>query len=62
MKRIIQRLASLMLPTVIALESGALAQALPDVVNRMTPQGQIPDGDNDLVSQALAILQQRRGG
>ena len=41
---------------------GQLAQALPDVVNRMTPQGQIPDGDNDLVSQALAILQQRRGG
>ena len=41
---------------------GQLAQALPDVVNRMTPQGQIPDGDNDLVSEALAILQQRRGG
>ena len=39
-----------------------LAQALPDVVDRMTPQGQIPEGNNDLVSEALAILQQRRGG
>jgi uncharacterized protein YidB (DUF937 family) len=39
-----------------------LAQTLPDVVDRMTPQGQIPEGDNDLVSEALAILQQRRGG
>ena len=41
---------------------GQLAQALPDVVNGMTPQGQIPDGHNDRVSEALAILQQRRGG
>jgi uncharacterized protein YidB (DUF937 family) len=41
---------------------GQLAQALPDVVNGMTPQGRIPDGHDDLVSEALAILQQRRGG
>jgi len=40
---------------------GQLAQALPDVVNQMTPQGQIPEGHNDLVNQALAILQQRQG-
>jgi len=40
---------------------GQLAQALPDVVDRMTPQGQIPEGDNDLVNEALAILQQRQG-
>ena len=40
---------------------GQLAQALPDVVDRMTPQGQIPEGHNDLVSEALAILQQRQG-
>jgi len=26
----------------------------------MTPQGQIPDNDTDLVSRALAILQQGR--
>ena len=41
---------------------GQLAQALPDAVDRMTPQGQIPAGHDDLVSEALAILQQRRGG
>jgi len=40
---------------------GQLAQALPDVVDEMTPQGQIPDGHNDLVREALAILQQRQG-
>ena len=38
-----------------------LAHALPDVVDRMTPQGQIPEGDNDLVSEALAILRQKQG-
>ena len=41
---------------------GQLAQALPDVVNGMTPQGQIPEGHNDLVNEALAILRQRQGG
>ena len=41
---------------------GQLAQALPDVVDRMTPQGQIPEGHNDLVNEALAILRQRQGG
>lgn len=38
------------------------AEALPQVVDRMTPTGQIPDDNNDLVNQALAILQSRRGG
>ena len=40
--------------------AGGLAQMLPDVVNQMTPQGQIPDNHSDLISQALAMLQQRR--
>jgi uncharacterized protein YidB (DUF937 family) len=37
--------------------AGGLAQMLPDVVDQMTPQGQIPDDSNDLVSQVLANLQ-----
>lgn len=39
--------------------AGGLAQALPEVVNQMTPQGEVPDNTNDLVAQALAILQKR---
>jgi len=42
--------------------AGQLAQELPNVVDRMTPDGQIPAGHNDLVNEALAILQQGRGG
>ena len=38
--------------------AGGMAQMLPDLVNEMTPQGQIPQNDNDLVSQVLASLQQ----
>jgi uncharacterized protein YidB (DUF937 family) len=37
--------------------AGQLAQALPQVVDQMTPNGQIPEGHSDLVNQALAILQ-----
>jgi uncharacterized protein YidB (DUF937 family) len=37
--------------------AGGLAQMLPDVVDQMTPQGQIPDNSSDLVSQVLANLQ-----
>ncbi len=40
--------------------AGGLAQLLPDVVDQMTPQGQIPDNDNDLVAQTLALLQKGR--
>jgi uncharacterized protein YidB (DUF937 family) len=39
--------------------AGSLAQALPDVVNQMTPQGEIPAGSDDLVAQVLAGLQNR---
>jgi uncharacterized protein YidB (DUF937 family) len=38
--------------------AGGLAQMLPDLVDEMTPQGQIPANDNDLVSQVLASLRQ----
>jgi uncharacterized protein YidB (DUF937 family) len=40
--------------------AGGLAQALPQVVDHMTPGGQIPEDHNDLVSQALAMLQKGR--
>ncbi len=39
--------------------AGQLAQVLPQVVDRLTPQGQIPENHSDLVNQALAML---RGG
>ena len=34
-----------------------VASALPDVVNRMTPQGSVPANGDDLVARALEILQ-----
>ena len=40
--------------------AGGLAQMLPDVVDQMTPQGQIPDNSSDLVSQVLANLQRHQ--
>ena len=40
--------------------AGGLAQALPHVVDQMTPGGEIPAEHNDLVAQALAILQKGR--
>jgi uncharacterized protein YidB (DUF937 family) len=35
-----------------------LASMLPQVIDRMTPQGQVAPGSDDLVEQALAILNQ----
>ena len=40
--------------------ASGLAQALPNVVDQMTPTGQIPADHNDLVAQTLAILQKGR--
>jgi uncharacterized protein YidB (DUF937 family) len=42
--------------------AGGLAQALPDVVDRMTPQGRIPEDTDDLVAQTLARLRQQNAG
>jgi uncharacterized protein YidB (DUF937 family) len=42
--------------------AGQVAGTLPNVVDRMTPDGQIPEGHSDLVNEALAILQRQRGG
>jgi len=46
------------IPTDLA--AGGLAQALPHVVDQMTPGGQIPDDHNDIVAQTLAMLQKGR--
>jgi uncharacterized protein YidB (DUF937 family) len=36
--------------------SRGLAQVLPDLVNQMTPSGEVPANDRDLISDALATL------
>jgi len=40
--------------------ASGLAQSLPQVVDHMTPGGEIPAEHNDLVAQALAMLQKGR--
>ena len=39
--------------------SSSLAEVLPELVNQMTPDGQVPDDDNDLISDALRQLAPR---
>jgi uncharacterized protein YidB (DUF937 family) len=36
--------------------SGAMAQLLPEVVNHLTPQGQVTADSHDMLSQALSML------
>ena len=36
--------------------AGGLAQMLPQVIDKLTPSGTVPDNHNDLVEQALALL------
>ena len=45
-----------------AAAAGGLASILPQIIDRMTPQGQIPAGQDDPVAQALAMLQKTRPG
>lgn len=41
-------------------EAGSiLSQILPELVNQLTPNGQVPDNHNDLLSQGLAALLRR---
>jgi hypothetical protein len=42
--------------------AGGLASVLPQIIDQMTQQGQLPQGGDDLVSQALAILNQTKMG
>jgi uncharacterized protein YidB (DUF937 family) len=44
------------LPTGTA--TSGLAQLLPQLIDKMTPQGQVPEGHEDLISQGLAMLGQ----
>jgi uncharacterized protein YidB (DUF937 family) len=39
-----------------------MASVLPDVIDRMTPEGRIPDEQDDLLSQGLAMLTGGRTG
>ena len=34
----------------------AMAQMLPDIINRLTPQGQVPANSNEEISQGLSVL------
>ena len=36
--------------------AGGLASMLPQMIDKMTPQGQVPDNHGDMVAQALALL------
>lgn len=42
--------------------AGGLADTLPNVIDRMTPQGRIPDGSDDMVEQVLALLAKSQHG
>ena len=42
--------------------AGGLAQMLPQVIDRMTPQGEVPESSDDMVAQALAMLTKSRPG
>jgi uncharacterized protein YidB (DUF937 family) len=42
--------------------AGGLASMLPQIIDQMTPQGQVPQNSGDLVSQALAILNKSKMG
>ncbi len=36
--------------------AGGLASMFPQMIDKMTPHGQVPDDHNDMVAQALAML------
>jgi uncharacterized protein YidB (DUF937 family) len=42
--------------------AGGIASVLPQLIDRMTPRGQVPGNHDDLVAQALALLQKSRSG
>jgi uncharacterized protein YidB (DUF937 family) len=39
--------------------AGGLAQMLPQLIDQLTPNGAVPDNHDDMVAQALAMLQKR---
>jgi uncharacterized protein YidB (DUF937 family) len=42
--------------------AGGLAAMLPQIIDQMTPQGQVPANSNDLVAQAMAMLTKSKLG
>lgn len=36
--------------------SSGIAQILPELINRLTPDGSVPENQNDLLSQAMSGL------
>jgi len=42
--------------------AGGLAQMLPQLIDQFTPNGQLPDNHNDMVEQALALLNKSKTG
>jgi uncharacterized protein YidB (DUF937 family) len=40
--------------------AGGLASVLPQLIDKLTPQGAVPDNQSDLVAQALSLLQKTR--
>lgn len=41
--------------------SGSLASVLPELINRLTPDGQIPSNSADVLTQGIALLRTRLG-
>jgi uncharacterized protein YidB (DUF937 family) len=39
--------------------AGGLASMLPQMIDKMTPQGQVPDDQQDIVAEALALLKNK---
>ncbi len=39
--------------------AGGLASMLPQMIDKMTPQGQVPDDQQDIVAEALALLKSK---
>jgi uncharacterized protein YidB (DUF937 family) len=42
--------------------AGGLAEMLPQLIDQFTPNGELPDNQNDVVAQALALLTQTKTG
>jgi uncharacterized protein YidB (DUF937 family) len=41
--------------------AGGLASMLPQLIDKLTPQGQVPANHDDLVAQALSLLNKKTG-
>jgi uncharacterized protein YidB (DUF937 family) len=43
-------------------EAGSeMAQVLPEIINRLTPEGQVPENSNDEIADGLSALANSRG-